>query len=708
VGLAWLQERVTMAYTKQASFVPHPQKGWTHLRDHVYHDAAGRAILKVSIWRTSDKRKVASQALPDGKGGWRTSDQGEASSGWTLYRLPQVLQAHSERPVLLVEGEKDVERLEALGHLATTSPGGAKNWRSHYAALLHGRTVTLLPDNDVDGEQYASDAGAALVAQRCTVHVLRLPGLPEKGDVSDWLDAGHTPEELKHLLATAPLWTPGAAWAAPLPLPSLLSDVPAMPTDMLPHGLRPWLTDIADRVQCPLEYVAVSALVAIAAIVGRRIGIYPKRHDDWLVIPNLWGMLVGRPGVLKSPAMVEALKPLDRLARQALQTHSKALDDHTVASAVHEAKCKAIKAEMGKAAKKGDDSRMEELGTQLGELVANAPVPPVARRYKTNDSTVEKLQDLLAANPHGLLLYRDELAGFLYALEKPGREGDREFYLECWNGNGSFTLDRIGRGTVHSTALCLSLLGSIQPGKLTEYVAGTIAGGIGDDGLLQRIQLAVWPDTPTTWTNVDRWPDTDAKQRAWTIFQRLATLQREHVPEPEGAAFERDIPPGIRFAPAAQDIFDRWRSTLEAHLRSGDLHPAMESHLAKYRSLMPTLALLFHLTFHAHQADFAPGCITPVSAHATTMAIRWCELLEQHALRVYAGDMARAKHRAHALAKHIRNGDVSDGDTVRSVYRKQWTMLRTPDDTYGALSVLESLHWVRLEAEKTAGRTRDG
>jgi hypothetical protein len=253
----------------------------------------------------------------------------------------------------------------------------------------------------------------------------------------------------------------------------------------------------------------------------------------------------------------------------------------------------------------------------------------------------------------------------------------------------------------------LSLLGSIQPGKLTEYVAATSDGGSGDDGLLQRLQLAVWPDTPPTWTNVDRWPDTEAKQRAWTVFQRLATLERSHVPEPESAGFEPETPPGIRFAPDGQEMFDQWRTALEGRLRAGDLHPALEAHLSKYRSLMPSLALLFHLTFHAHQDDLTDGCITPVSEAAAALAIRWCAFLERHALRVYAADMGRDTLRARTLARHICDGDIADGETVRSVYRKQWALLRTPDDVYGALSVLESLRWVRVEAEHTPGRPRD-
>src|SRR5438067_2294124 len=75
------------------------------------------------------------------------------------------------------------------------------------------------------------------------------------------------------------------------------------------------------------------------------------------------------------------------------------------------------------------------------------------RRYWTQDSTVEKLGIRLQDNPRGLLIVRDELSGWLHGLEKQGREGDRQFYLEAWNGTGSFTVDRIERGTLHIPAL---------------------------------------------------------------------------------------------------------------------------------------------------------------------------------------------------------------------------------------------------------------
>jgi len=129
-----------------------------------------------------------------------------------------------------------------------------------------------------------------------------------------------------------------------------------------------------------------------------------------------------------------------------------------------------------------------ELTAKRAELKA---VATTERRFHTNDVTVEKLGELLRDNPHGMLVLRDELAGWLRALDKTGREGDREFFLEGWNGTGSYTVDRIGRGTIHIPSLTLSLFGGIQPGKLQALVASAIHGGCGDDGLLQRFQLTV-------------------------------------------------------------------------------------------------------------------------------------------------------------------------------------------------------------------------
>jgi len=120
------------------------------------------------------------------------------------YRLPELL---GQRLVLLVEGEKDADNVAALGLPATTTPMGAGAWRDQYAHDLKqcgAEKVVVLPDNDEPGRRYAVQAGTALTACGITVRVLELPGVPEKGDVSDWLEAGGTADALRGLIAQAP------------------------------------------------------------------------------------------------------------------------------------------------------------------------------------------------------------------------------------------------------------------------------------------------------------------------------------------------------------------------------------------------------------------------------------------------------------------------------------------------------------------------
>lgn len=110
-------------------------------------------------------------------------------------------------------------------------------------------------------------------------------------------------------------------WNDLTPLPGLYPPVPSLPTDLVPEPLRAWAVDIAERSSLPLEYVACPAIVAVGATIGRRVGVHPKRYDDWLVVPNLWGGIVGRPGVMKTAAISEATKPLRALAAAAQERY---------------------------------------------------------------------------------------------------------------------------------------------------------------------------------------------------------------------------------------------------------------------------------------------------------------------------------------------------------------------------------------------------
>jgi Protein of unknown function (DUF3987) len=434
----------------------------------------------------------------------------------------------------------------------------------------------------------------------------------------------------------------------------------------------------------------VATMVALSGVVGKKIGIRPKRFDDWVVVPNLWGSVIGRPGIMKTAAICHPFKFLYRLEIAAKMRYEQELREYEEACLIAEIKKKEKKKAIGEAIKKKRDPLLV-----AKDITVDEPKKPTPKRYIVNDSTVEKLGELLNQNRTGLSVFRDELIGLLRQLDKEGQEGARAFYLEAWDGLGRFTYDRIGRGTIHIETVTLSVMGGIQPGRLLDYLGAALKGGAGDDGLLQRFQLLVYPDVSKGWSNVDRWPDTNAKQRAWEVFQQLDAL------DPAAIGAERadgdDGVPFLHFTPPAQDLFDNWRKGLEEKVRSADEHPALESHLAKYRSLVPSLALLIHL------ADGGHG---PVGEAATRKAIGWVAYLESHARRVYAIVINTATIAGKALAKRIRRGDLHDGFTLRDIYRKHWAGLSEKQAVEQAVDLLLDLGWLKEVVEETGGKPK--
>ena len=191
-----------------------------------YQAADGRVLYRVA-------RMEPKGFLPQHVNGTGTWEPGYASDERVLYRLPALI-ANPGRAVFVVEGEKDADRLASLGLLATTNAGGSASWRKHaaeYAEAFRDRArVPVLVDNDDAGRKWAPEVAATVAAVGTPVVLLELPGLAPGGDVSDWLDAGHTVDELKARVASAQRWTSPPA--------SPIGDIPG-PEAVLPIGSRP-------------------------------------------------------------------------------------------------------------------------------------------------------------------------------------------------------------------------------------------------------------------------------------------------------------------------------------------------------------------------------------------------------------------------------------------------------------------------------------
>jgi len=168
-----------------------------------YTDERGELLFQVTRHDPKDFR----QRRPDGQGGWAW---GLRDTRRVLYRLPGIISATADTFVWITEGEKDADRLAGEGLVATTCPMGAGKWGKVEDDALRGRAVVILPDHDAAGQKHADQVANALHPKAASVRVLHLPDLPDKGDVSDWLDAGHDTEELVRLAEACPVWTPVA------------------------------------------------------------------------------------------------------------------------------------------------------------------------------------------------------------------------------------------------------------------------------------------------------------------------------------------------------------------------------------------------------------------------------------------------------------------------------------------------------------------
>jgi putative DNA primase/helicase len=691
-----------------------------HLRYHwKYLNETGVLIAIVARYDEVGKKKRYHQYMTDENGEWV---EGTASPS-PLFGLHTLSNANCSSPIYIFEGEKCAQAAHHLGLSALTSMMGSNNahladW-SLLACYRKVERVILVPDNDSAGIGFMRDVYAELkrALPHAIISVYPL-SLTEKGaDFIDWImkqescppgwDGFITIDEpycnylrrefedraLKEAKPAEEYFSKESSCPVsfehdPLPIEHILEIVLPCPIHTFPVYIRDWIQGVADQMQLQVDYLAAPLLVYIGSVIGRKRGICVRQGTDWIEFPNLWGMLIGRPAMMKSPAMESMMKPLNQLAAKARVNFDEEFKVYQKKKKAWELRKKAVEEVYKKTCKQSfenDDSLTMEF------KVEDEPKTPIRRRYKTDDSTVEKIGELLIENPQGFLVFRDELSGWLNSFEKQGRVNDRQFYLESWSGKKDFDVDRIGRGCLHVPSLFLSIFGSIQPGPLSRYVRSTVKGGIGDDGFLQRFQVMVWPDQKTEWQLVNKGLDKSIESQVINLFDHLDKLKFDV----EGN------PVLLNFSTEAQERFDGWQAKLEARLRSGELPSHLEAHLAKYKKLVPALCLILA---HLNSSDEQDGPVT-IGVETLTGALEWTSYFESHALRVYASGKNAVPAIAHELLKHIRKGDLVEPFSIRDAYdAKHWSGMTNHDDAKDILEFLVEKGWLAAAMVKTGGR----
>lgn len=564
-----------------------------------YHDANEKPVGLVLRWDKpsgKDIRPVAKHG-----DGWRI---GAMPDPRPLYLLPDLARA---RRVVICEGEKAVDATCSLGFTSTTSAGGSQaasktDWRP-----LAGKEVLILPDNDPPGRKYA-DTVAAILAKLTPapmVRVVELPDLPDGGDIVDWIDThsdAAEPDgmraEIQSLAQAVEPWRPvGADDLAYRPFP----------VNVLPEPIRGFVDAGARAIGCDPSYLALPLLTAIAAAIGNTRRLELKR--GWSAPPILWGAIVGESGTAKTPAFRLVMRPVRERQRRALERYAEAVKRYEADLARWEKDMMAWKRDKNAA---GDPPEK--------------PDPPQAERVIVSDTTIEALAPILLANPRGLLLARDELAGWIGSFDRYAGKGkagaDSANWLSMFNAE-SIIVDRktgVPR-TIHVPQAAVCIAGGIQPAILQRALGPEHR----ESGLAARLLLTCPPRKAKRWTEADIDPSAEAE--LVRLFDKLYELQ---------PAIGDDGEPRPVLVRLSGDAKTAWKTYYNAHaVEQADLTGDMAAAWSKLEEYPVRLALVVHFT---RWAAGDPNLTKPdiVDAASMNTGITLAKWFKHEARRVYS------------------------------------------------------------------------
>lgn len=493
--------------------------------------------------------------------------------------------------------------------------------------------------------------------------VLRLPNSEERDDIVDWIERGGTLEEFREL---EPEEIPIDEIAKPVPGYVKLDSIEP---SMMPKVVFKWAQDCADRLNVCPSYIFVPLIVSFSALVGRSVVVSPRRHACYYEVPNLWGMIIGRPSTKKTPSSLQGLVFIKDIAERERVKHEEERFTRQVALEKNksDADCarKVIRNPKSSSADLNQAAMMLEKALEEEEKL-NAPM----KRYLVSDVTHAKLTKILQENPKGVMVLHDELKGLLARLSDKGGYDERTTYLESWSGKGSREIDRVTAESYYVKGLCLSVFGTMHPHVMEGLVKDASRGDRNnDDGLLNRFQLMVWPDSVPfkSLDELDRPVNEKLKGRLQKVAETLASLK----PADFGCERDRDGENmvKVRFSDQAYQWFRDWHDRFLREVKeSEELGPLLESHFAKYESLVPSLALLFYLINWADKQVPHRG---EIPAKYVQQAVRFTQFLSSHAEKVFQIEKdEKVDPLVVKLMDSIDRGKIESGDSFRKIQQK--------------------------------------
>ena len=649
----------------------------------VYHDTEGNEVgaavryddkdggKRVLPWSVNDRRRWVNKAISDPR---------------PLYDLHILSKLAEGSRVFVVEGEKCAESLKALGLTATTSSNGSKAAGKSDWSPLAGMDVIVLPDNDEPGAVYREDVLDLLhqLEPRPSIRVVDLPGLPDKGDVADWLAAGGTAEQLLALVSETATWTPKSEpWPELQPFEE--ERLPEFPVEVLPSPLREWVQAESIATQTPPDLAGLLALAVCSSAIARRIVVEPR--PKWVEPTNTYVAVVLEPANRKSAVFADATAPMREVERSEVDAAREEVAQEQSERRQAVKRLEKLERELAKnySAAKADEAR------ELVHKLANWSERALPRRI-VDDATHEKLGIMLAEQGGRIASMSPEGGVFDLMAGQYSNSGMVTFgvYLMGHSGDDLRT-DRVSRKGVYVERPALTIAYAIQRAVIEGLADKPSFRG---KGLLARFLYAA--------------------PKSWIGSRDIAP---PWVPEETTAAYHElvrqlcgcELEGSLALDNLADAVFQRWHQQVEDMLGKGGTLDMIQDWGGKLVGETLRLAGIMHCVRHAggnplqHEMD----------AETMGAAVQIAEYLIPHAELVltqmssgndYGGD--EIAELAQILLKWVarkKNSTFKKRDAHQDISRFKNQQVEALDPV---LAELEKRGYIREQPAKKSGRGR--
>lgn len=442
--------------------------------------------------------------------------------------------------------------------------------------------------------------------------------------------------------------------------------------ELFPEPARSFIRSASEALGVDTTFIAAPLLSALAGAIGNARVVQVK--NGWTEPAVVWTAIVGQSGALKTPSINAVLKPLHTHQLADLARFQDEMKEYESAKQVFDLDLKAWKS----------------AGNHRDEKPPDEPRKPTLRRTVASDATTEAVARLLRANPKGILLAVDELAGWLdgFNAYRSGKGPDVARWLEMWSAK-TLIVDRVkDEGfplVVENSAV--SICGGIQPAVLARSMAGSNT----ENGLSARLLVAMPPTRPALWS--DRGIDPDAESAMSESMDRLLSLRG--ITEEDG-----DRPRVVYLGDEARTIFRRW------HDRHAEEQAEMDEAMAAVWSKLKGYAVRFALVLHTMEvcsSGARPGIDGDhIDAASMTGAIALADWFGEEALRV--AEVLNQAEEERDMLNLVERIKSMGGETTVSSFQRSSSKYRTASEARAALKKLETAGHGRLSVRGPSGK----